>query len=94
MDQRVRAAVIIHEMSHSIASALHFANDWPWPNGTRDAPLREGVLHPRDYAHLLPNEAAKNACSYAAFASNAFFGWDSRFGWHNPIFRTNPATTP
>jgi hypothetical protein len=81
--QKCRIAMIIHECAHSAATAYHYANDWPKPDGAADAPKDVNVVHPRNYKQLLPDEAVENACSYPAFAANARFGDDIRPGAHN-----------
>jgi hypothetical protein len=78
-----RTAMVIHECAHAVAHAVHFADDWPWPTGRRDAPFSKGVLHQRDYQHLLPDEAAKNATSYPSFAAHVRTGFDIRPGAHD-----------
>jgi hypothetical protein len=82
-----RAAMIIHECGHYVASAVHFAREGPTLSGTPDCP-DESVKnpdgscrkHPRNYRDLTPQEAALNACTYAAFAFHAFSGQDLRPG--------------
>jgi hypothetical protein len=80
--QKCRCAMIIHECAHSCADGKHFANDWPFPNGEGDNPDGKGKRS-TDYAHLAPDDAAANCCSYAAFAANARFASDTRPGAHD-----------
>src|SRR5207244_3203399 len=70
-----RAAMLVHECAHYVASAKHFAREGPtaagepdWPDGEKNADGSRKPRHPRDYAHLKPAEASRNACTYAAFA--------------------------
>jgi len=82
-----RAAMLIHECAHYVASAVHFAREGPSLLGSPDCP-DENVKnpdgsckkHPRNYHDLTPKEAALNACTYAAFAFHAFSGHDLRPG--------------
>jgi hypothetical protein len=80
--KKCRCAMIIHECAHSCCDALHYANDWPLPNGAADRPDGK-TTHPRDYANLTPDEAAANAYTYASFAANARFNADIRPGAHD-----------
>jgi len=73
-----RTAVVVHELAHSVggpdkssSSIRHFARELPFPNGTPDE-------SPRDYSHLLPEEAIRNAGSYGSFAIHAAFGFENR----------------
>jgi hypothetical protein len=76
-----RAAMILHECGHFVANAKHFAREGPTLNGTADFPDgKDKPLHPRNYAQLTPDEAAHNACTYAAFAYHAATGQDGRPG--------------
>jgi hypothetical protein len=82
-----RAAMLIHESAHYVASAVHFAREGPTLAGEPDCPDAavknpDGSCrkHPRNYRDLTPPEAAKNACTYAAFAFHAFSGQDLRPG--------------
>lgn len=76
---KCRVAMIIHECAHSAARARHFAEDAPLFDGTKSMPDGK-KLHDRNYKNLTPDEAATNACSYAAFAAHARFGDDIRPG--------------
>ena len=82
-----RAAMLIHESAHYVASAVHFAKEGPTlagvpdcPDSTQTNPDGSCRKHPRNYRDLTPQEAAKNACTYAAFAFHAFSGQDLRPG--------------
>jgi hypothetical protein len=82
-----RAAMLIHECAHYVASAVHFAREGPTLLGSPDCPDAsvknpDGSCkkHPRNYRDLTPQEAALNACTYAAFAFHAFSGQDLRPG--------------
>jgi hypothetical protein len=80
--RKCRVAMIVHECAHAAANARHYANDWPKPNGAPDKP--DGIsVHPRNYMNLTAEEAATNACTYAAFAANARFNDDCRPGAHD-----------
>jgi hypothetical protein len=73
-----RAAMIVHEGAHlcgKFNEINHFAHEFPLPDGKP-----QGAGHTRNYAQLLPEEAMKNASSYAAFAIHVTTGTDSRFG--------------
>lgn len=79
---KCKVAMIVHECAHSAARARHFADDGPTKDGTPDKP--DGLTtHPRNYKDLFPDEAAANACTYAAFAANCRFGSDIRPGAHD-----------
>lgn len=71
-----RAAMLLHECAHFVGfvgEIGHFAKEVPAPEGVPDG-------SPRNYAQLLPDEAVRNAYSYAAYAIHAATGIDSRFG--------------
>jgi hypothetical protein len=67
-----QTGVIVHEAAHFVDSnILHFASELPSPDGTP-------VDSSKNYAQLTPDEAARNAYSYAQFALHAFKGFDKR----------------
>jgi hypothetical protein len=79
---KCRVAMIIHECAHSAARAVHFASDNPRKRGTPDDPFGSGT-HARNYEQLTPDEASRNACTYACFAANAMFRNDIGPGAHD-----------
>jgi hypothetical protein len=81
--QHCRIAMILHECAHSAAFALHYADDWPFPTGTKGFPHDKDHQHARDYQNLLADEALTNAYSYPSFAANAKFERDERPGAHD-----------
>lgn len=76
---KARAAMLLHECAHFVGlvgEIGHFAREVPAPHGAPDGGTR-------NYSQLLPDEAVRNAYSYAAYAIHAATGVDSRFGLGN-----------
>ena len=72
-----QAAMLVHEGAHfcgKVNEIRHFAHEFPVPNGEP----QDGSTH--NYADMTADESLRNAASYAAFAIQAFFQQDLRFG--------------
>jgi hypothetical protein len=71
---RFQTMVIIHEASHFVGrqpKIVHFASELPGPNGTP-------VDSSKNYVQLSPDEAARNAYSYAQFSLHMEMRTDHR----------------
>jgi hypothetical protein len=72
--------MLIHECAHfvgGIEEIVHFARETPLFDGE---PADDGPNRTKNYKQLDPDEAVRNANSYAAFAIHAATGFDFRFG--------------
>jgi hypothetical protein len=73
-----KVATILHEAGHYISKDIdHFASSVPFPTG-RAIDHTDGTKHTKTYSQLSPDEAFKNASSYAAFAIHCFKKADTR----------------
>ena len=71
---RFQTMVIIHESAHFVGRQPridHFASELPSPDGTP-------VGSSKNYVQLLPDEAQRNAYTYAQFALHIEMGTDHR----------------
>lgn len=78
---KARSAMVLHECAHFVGfvnEIRHFAMEFPEPDGR---PQDGGG---RNYSQLTPDEAVRNASTYAAYAIHAATGVDSRFGLGKP----------
>jgi peptidoglycan hydrolase-like protein with peptidoglycan-binding domain len=72
-----QSAMLVHEGAHfcgGLNEIRHFAHEFPVPDGEP----QDGSSH--NYAQMTADEGMRNAASYAAFAIQAFFSQDLRFG--------------
>ena len=73
-----KVVTIIHEAAHFVETQIdHYASGFPAPNG-RALVGTAGEVRPHNYVNLTPDEASKNAASYAGFCIHVAKGQDKR----------------
>jgi hypothetical protein len=68
-----RAAIILHECGHSVASGLHYSYGYPRDQGGTAGEPQKGATGPL-YKDMTPDQAIHNADTYSTFAAHASTG--------------------